>query len=376
MTSPRARGGGRSGEDARRSVLLALSMSLASGCFLQSINRAPEVNAINQSGLFQRGEDVQFTASVNDPDGDDVELSWGATLEPDGCPSKDDRSKWPARMVASTFRVSGALTAGPFCVWVFATDRYGATGVLNQLFAAVDRPPVAVVDTNRIMPLYRLYTAPRVDGSGSYDPDGDDLTFTWSLQSPSGSPVPLVSCGDADTQAIACFQATQPGVYTGSLVVTALGAASTPAPFSVRVLEDSFPCIALANHDLSETTVLLDSSVDQDFQILRVDDDGDAFPPTGPTQNATFAWFVTPPDAAVGTSPVAQDVFFPTLTIAPDTFKLGDVSVVRVEVHDRQVDAIERHLRACGDSPTCATTDPLTNATCYQRFSWNVKWIL
>ena len=85
---------------------------------------------------------------------------------------------------------------------------------------------------------------------------------------------------------------------------------------------------------------------------------------------------MTPPDAAVGTSPVAQDVFFPTLTIAPDTFKLGDMSVVRVEVHDRQVDAIERHLRACGDSPTCSTTDPLTNATCYQRFSWNVKWIL
>ena len=370
---------------ARRVAPAALTlMLLGTGCFVHPINRAPQVLSINVAGPFQRGQDgVQFTAVVTDPDGDPVDLSWGA--QKGTCPPATDSASWPPRTSTTTYTVPKDLTNDTFCVWAFATDRYGAVGVKNDVFSAGDRPPVALIDAGPTMSHYRLYTTFKVDGSHSSDPDGDTIKrYTWDLQSPSGTPLSFQDCDTGDPKTTRCFQASQPGLYTVSLTVYAGGAAADPgvmsAPAVVKfdVLGDTFPCLQAANHGLIPmTTVELNPHAStNDFQITVFDDDGGLFPPANPAEHITYSWFMTPPGAPPGSPLVAQDTLLNTLTILKDQFTLADETVVRVEIHDRQVEAIDQHLRDCGDAPTCSTTDPITNEVCYQRFSWTVKWIL
>jgi len=358
-------------------------MAIGSSCFISPINRAPEVRSIDMAGPFQRGQEAQFTATVTDPDGDQVDLSWG--VDAGDCKPKNDSSQWPPRTATSTYTVKSEYTNGTFCVWAFATDRYGAIGVNNRAFSAGDRPPVAQIDAGPTMAHYRLYSTFKVDGSSSYDPDGDNIkSYQWDLQSPSGASLSFQDCDGGDPKTTRCFRANQAGVYTVSLKVFAGGPASEPGVMSAAalvkldVLDDTFPCLEAANHDLVPmTTVPLNPHDDQNnFQITFVDDDGDQFPPVNGTEHLTFSWFMTPPGAPPGSPLVAQDTLLNTLMIAKDQFELTDETVVRVEIHDRQVEAIDRHLRECGDAPICGTTDPITNKACYQRFSWNVKWIL
>jgi len=386
------RGGVRRGRGTpagwRHGTLAAAAMTiLGTSCFVHPINRAPQVLSINVAGPFRRGQEgVSFTATVTDPDGDPVDLSWAAT--PGGnCPPKDNSGSWPARTAASTFTVGKELTNDAFCVWVFATDRYGAMTVLNNVFSPGDRPPVAAIDAGPTMPRYRLYTTFKVDGSGSQDPDGDPIKkYNWTLQAPSGTPLSFVDCETGPSTATRCFQANQPGIYTVSLTVEA-GAASAPtvtsaaAVVKLDVLDDTPPCLDSSNHGLIPmTTIALNPHLDADmsfFQVTVFDDDGGLFPPANPAQHITYSWFMTAPGAPPGSPLVAQDTLLNTLPIEKDRYMLTDETVVRVEIHDRNVEAIDQHLHGdCADAPFCSTTDPITGKTCYQRFSWNVKWIL
>ena len=109
---------------------------------------------------------------------------------------------------------------------------------------------------------------------------------------------------------------------------------------------------------------------------MQVRDDGDPFPPTSPSESLTFTWYRTSRDDPPGTLPLAQDVAFSRLPIAADTFKVGDTAVIRLEVHDRRADAVDKILLRCGDAPFCSTIDPITNDECFERVSWTVGWNL
>jgi len=371
MTSARricARGKREASGGACRAGLLVAAIVCVTGCYLSPINRAPMVLSINPAGPLQRGEKIQFTATVTDPDGDAVDLSWG--VKSGECKPKDDPTNWPTRMAASTYTVPGEMTSDTFCVWAFATDRYGAVGVGNDVFLAGDRPPVATIDlvSPKLMAMYYLGTTFQLQGH-DMDPDGDQATqYDWTLRLPSGTTQPLDPCGGAAGVASPrCFQATGSGRYVVSLTVSAHGLSGTSAPLQLDVHDHIPPCIQDWTH--KSATVSLDPQMDQEFTVLAVLDDGRADAP-----DINYTWFMTPPGALPGSAPVAQDVSFSRLKIDKKSFKFGDTAVIRVEVRDDRPDVVDDILRRCGDAPTCSTTDPITNSECFQRISWNVTW--
>lgn len=109
-------------------------------------------------------------------------------------------------------------------VLVLETTAPDKARVEIPLTASVNLQPVAVPGDDRaVIPGVPV----ELDGSASYDPDGDEpLTWTWTLvQAPAGSAAVLV---DADTE-VASFVPDQPGQYAVELVVTdAAGLSSAP----------------------------------------------------------------------------------------------------------------------------------------------------
>jgi hypothetical protein len=107
------------------------------------------------------------------------------------------------------------------------------------------------------------------------------------------------------------------------------------------------------------------------FTVRRVDDDGDPYPnPNDLTQNLTFTWLLTTPGAAAGTPLVVQDIAVSSLTIPPLRYRSGDATTVRVEVHDRKVEAVDQILHMCADEASRCGKTP----DCLQRVSWTVQW--
>ena len=77
-----------------------------------------------------------------------------------------------------------------------------------------NQPPS--VDITVTPPMVDVGTQVTLDGSGSSDPDGDDLMFNWSLDTPSGSNASL-SDGSAESPT---FTPDAPGEYTATLDVS------------------------------------------------------------------------------------------------------------------------------------------------------------
>lgn len=114
-----------------------------------------------------------------------------------------------------------------------------------------------------------------LDGSGSYDPDGDTLEYEWSfITMPIGSSATLIN----ETRDEASFYADIPGVYLIELVVRD-GSASASDQVQVNVAEENEPPVANAgpdqNVDVGDTVLLNGSN--------SYDPDGDAL---------TFSWTI------------------------------------------------------------------------------------
>jgi len=172
-------------------------------------NRPPVADAgANQP--VQSGSSVMLDGTgSSDPDGDTITYSW--TLD---------------APLGSSAALSAADTAMPS----FTTDvdgEYVGTLIVNdgQVDSApdtvnvtasatppVNRPPVAEAGPNQEVETGKLVT---LDGGGSSDPDGDTITYSWSLEVPAGSSAQL---GGATTKS-ATFTADVDGKYVARLIV-------------------------------------------------------------------------------------------------------------------------------------------------------------
>jgi PKD domain len=104
----------------------------------------------------------------------------------------------------------------------------------NDIDVYLYTPPVNTPPTAVIALVDSAYVGENVslDGSGSSDPEGDPLTYAWTLSAPDGS---LAHLSDA-TAVAPSFDVDVPGEYTATLVVNDGLADSAPASLSIQAV--------------------------------------------------------------------------------------------------------------------------------------------
>ncbi|MCB9507902.1 MAG: lamin tail domain-containing protein [Myxococcales bacterium] len=132
----------------------------------------------------------------------------------------------------------------------------------------VNRAPTAGIDGGGTYPLGSTVT---LDAGASVDPDGDGLTFTWSLTVPGGSGVSLSST----TTEVVRFTPDRLGTYVARVGVADPDGASATTSVDVVVIEaPNIPPTAAAGDDvvmLPDDIVVLDASGSTDVDGTIVD---------------------------------------------------------------------------------------------------------
>lgn len=187
-------------------------------------NRAPTLDPVADAEAVI-GAAFSITLLGSDPDGDDLTYSLDAA---------------PAGMlvdaasgIVSWTPASGQLGANPVTARVSDTGGLFAT---RSFVVEVSEPPngtpIANAGPDQIVNAGALVN---LDGSGSSDPDGDVLTYAWSLSVPADSTAALSNPAALDPT----FTADLPGVYSATLVVSDATEDSAPDQVVITASEPS-----------------------------------------------------------------------------------------------------------------------------------------
>ncbi len=155
------------------------SLSSSAATTATIANVAPTVSPPSD-GSTTAGEAFGFSGSFSDPGTGDgpwtYTVDWG-----DGSPNEMGTSSDPSAPINGSHLYAGY---GSFTVTLTVTDSHGATSSSTFQVSVADRPPLA----NAGGPYAAAEGAPvNLDGTGSSDPDGDPLTYSWDFGD--GSPV-------------------------------------------------------------------------------------------------------------------------------------------------------------------------------------------
>jgi hypothetical protein len=194
----------------------------------------------NSDGVWDTVAQVTFTVTTaTPPDGPPTAVAGGPysvvehqSVSLDGSASFDDNT--PSASLGYAWSVTaspagsngGALTSantaapsftpdvpGSYTLTLVVTDSIGQTGSATATVSSNDLPPIANAG-----PSIGTYTGAVVslDGSLSYDPNGDAINFAWSLVAPAGSSASLTNAASASPS----FVPDVAGQYTAMLTVT------------------------------------------------------------------------------------------------------------------------------------------------------------
>lgn len=141
-----------------------------------------------------------------DADGDPLTYSWSLTKKPQGS---------AAQLINPTEEITelDIDVPGTYVLQLIVNDGYDNSAPDTVILTTQNVRPVAEAGREQ-----SVYIGDRVelDGSESYDPDGDALTYRWSLTSkPSGSSATLQGAGSVNPHFIADVQ----GSYVAQLIV-------------------------------------------------------------------------------------------------------------------------------------------------------------
>jgi beta propeller repeat protein len=270
-----------------------------------TLNIPPVADIAGAEGyIFIIGTTLTLDGSSSyDPDGTIVSYVWDFK---DGSPPE------------SGWEVTHTYTAlGSYLIELTVTDNDGQTST-DTLWAIVvappNTPPVAEAGSDQL--LQYVGSTVLLDGSESYDNDGDTLTYQWTLTSkPSGSTAALTG---ADTVSPS-FVADKNGEYTVQLVVSDGKVSSTPD--TVTVSFQNIKPVANAGTSLSlilGETATLDGTQSSDLN-------GDSL---------TYHWSLTSAPSG-STAPIVNPAASLT-TITPD--RAGTYSVQLI-VNDGLLDS-------------------------------------
>jgi hypothetical protein len=177
---------------------------------VSAANQAPAVDAGTDQSIIL-GATANVTATATDPDGDALTYAWTVQSRPAASTAALSATTTPA--VSITPDVAGA-----YVLRVTVSDGRGGQAfdemTVTASAAGANRAPVANAgfDLNGTETIRMT-----LDGSASFDPDGDELTFSWSiLSAPAGSTVSIVG----ENGATASLTPDREGVYLVELEVS------------------------------------------------------------------------------------------------------------------------------------------------------------
>ena len=148
--------------------------SQSSGRFLMKLSRIPENSSpefdLTFSNVFKEGSETSISDIASDPDGDDITIT--VVDPPAGLTIDGTTLIW----------TPGYDQAGVYEIELTADDGKGgiATATLTITVENTNRPPVANAGADIAAECAGVPTAAQLDGSGSSDPDGDEITYAWS----------------------------------------------------------------------------------------------------------------------------------------------------------------------------------------------------
>jgi hypothetical protein len=187
------------------------AQSTSDSVLVSTWNTPPVADAGGDQVLLYLNSTVQLGTDPSrqsyDDDGDDITYLWTISTKPEG----------------STAALDDPTSATP----TFQADKYGMyeiTVVVTDSFGAQSEPDAMTVSFTNVKPIadaggnQAAVTGDMVllDGSGSYDLNGDPLSYSWSLVSkPEGSVTEIADPTLVQTS----FIADQAGTYVVSLVV-------------------------------------------------------------------------------------------------------------------------------------------------------------
>ncbi len=175
---------------------------------ISTTNSAPVVDAGEDQSVTLIGSIIQLDGSQSfDPDGDTITYHWQFVRTPPGSAAtlSDPSNSKP------TFTVD---MYGTYEVQLVVTDPWVPSSPDTVTVSFGNLKPVADAGTSQSVLIGE--TVP-LDGSGSSDPNGDGLTYTWTLSSfPTGS---LSAIADP-TASITSFVPDMSGSYVVQLIVS------------------------------------------------------------------------------------------------------------------------------------------------------------
>ena len=257
----------------------------------QTSNQPPIAAIVPLQGQVFVGASVVLDGtSSTDPDGNPLTYSWALLSRPAGS---------QATLSATTSTVLFTPdVAGSYTVQLTVSDG-SLSNSTTLTFSTANRAPSAVIAP--VGPAF-VTQAVTLDGSGSTDPDGDGLTYSWLVVSrPAGS---VAAPANANT-AVTTFAPDRPGVYELGLVVDD-GTLGDDA--SISFTTSNSPPVANAGSAQSVavgTMITLDGSGSTDV-------DGDPL---------TFEWSIASRPAASASELSDPSAVMPTFNVdAPGTY--------------------------------------------------------
>jgi len=325
--------------------------------------------------MIPRGTTTTLTADAADPDGDPVRFRW-ATM-PGPCPADDNMPVLSSDYGPSYTLMPSptAIDMGQICVGVAAIDRYGATSTRWFTLAIGNTIPRASITVQGLIPnpdkTYDLYSTFRLSGAGSFDPDGQPLTYTWTLMpGPNDSNVALVDCDPTASihKLVQCLgPITKPGLYDVLLTVNDGIADSTPFDLPLHIADDRDPWLTQFSPADSTAHVIWDPTLDKTFEVDGVSDDGSPYPSANPPNGSPlFSWSLRRVGDTVWET-IAGYRLLPSVVIPGGRFTIGDSVQVRVEVRDHATHPVDTLGTLCGDQPICPSTHP-------ERVTWTIDY--
>lgn len=186
-------------------------------------NHPPVANA-GTDQTVHLGSVVTLDGSASsDPDGDyPLDYAWKLYN-----PIATGETELTSQLTPSAADVTPSFTAhfaSPYVAQLVVTDSTGGTSEPDSVtISTTNSPPVADAGPDEVVTL--IGSTVQLDGSASYDSDGDPLTFAWSLTlRPVGSSAMLDNAGIAQPS----FVADRNGEYRARLIVSDGWIASEP----------------------------------------------------------------------------------------------------------------------------------------------------